>query len=453
MPRRYPVVNSRPRPWRRAALHAVFMGLAAAALYLSIDLKEGGVDVASLSLQPGSTTDEDGIPSSLAALGGGGQLSERQTGSSHADVSEISAPAESPQTEPRIAVEDVRPVFFTVEVEDGDSVSKLGDVFGVETESIVVNNPGIIDSNFLQAGQEITVPGADGVIHTVRYGENLDDVAAAYGTSPEAIAEYSGNSEAVRADGSLRQGVTLLAVGGEIATAEPTADPIVAPTPGEDVARALEPTPEPTAEPTPEATAEPTPEPTAESTPEATAEPTPEPTAEPTPEATAEPAPEPAVEATPAPTPEPTPEVPAEPAPAPEPEAPAVPTGSFSWPVAPCGGFSEGQLFQNAERPDHNGLDIPLFCSISAAIGAADAGVVSLADWNGGYGLLVVVDHGNGYETWYAHLSSVSVSPGQQVGQGALVGYSGCTGSCYGEHLHFEVRVNGVPVDPLLHLP
>ncbi len=85
-------------------------------------------------------------------------------------------------------------------------------------------------------------------------------------------------------------------------------------------------------------------------------------------------------------------------------------------------------------------------------IGAAAAGTVILTGPNGGYGNLVVVDHGNGISTAYAHLSSISVSVGQSVGQGTVVGGMGTTGNSTGVHLHFEVRVNGSPVDPLGYL-
>ena len=79
-------------------------------------------------------------------------------------------------------------------------------------------------------------------------------------------------------------------------------------------------------------------------------------------------------------------------------------------------------------------------------------GVVVLADEYYGYGSTVIIDHG-GIQTLYAHLSSFDVSEGQQISQGKIVGRVGCTGSCTGDHLHFEVRVNGSPVDPLNYLP
>lgn len=83
---------------------------------------------------------------------------------------------------------------------------------------------------------------------------------------------------------------------------------------------------------------------------------------------------------------------------------------------------------------------------------AADNGVVIHAGWYGGYGNTVILDHGGGLTTLYAHASSVAVSQGQTVKQGQTLSYVGTTGFSTGPHLHFEVRYNGNPVDPLSHL-
>lgn len=98
----------------------------------------------------------------------------------------------------------------------------------------------------------------------------------------------------------------------------------------------------------------------------------------------------------------------------------------------------------------HEGLDIA--GGSGTPIGAAAAGTVIVAGWNGGYGNMVVVDHGGGTSTAYAHMSSVSVSVGQSVGQGTVVGGMGTTGNSTGVHLHFEVRVNGAATNPLAYL-
>jgi murein DD-endopeptidase MepM/ murein hydrolase activator NlpD len=98
----------------------------------------------------------------------------------------------------------------------------------------------------------------------------------------------------------------------------------------------------------------------------------------------------------------------------------------------------------------HTGIDIA--ASYGTPIHSAASGRVIYAGWMDGYGNLVFVDHGGGISTGYAHQSSIAVSNGQTVSQGQLIGYVGCTGHCFGPHLHFEVRVNGSPVDPLGYL-
>jgi|SoiMethySBSTD1v2_1073268.scaffolds.fasta_scaffold252958_3 murein DD-endopeptidase MepM/ murein hydrolase activator NlpD len=98
----------------------------------------------------------------------------------------------------------------------------------------------------------------------------------------------------------------------------------------------------------------------------------------------------------------------------------------------------------------HEGIDIG--CAYGTPNRAAAGGTVIHAGWLGGYGNLVVVDHGNGLSTAYAHASSILVSVGQSVSQGETVSLVGSTGNSSGPHLHFEVRVNGVAVDPLLYL-
>jgi murein DD-endopeptidase MepM/ murein hydrolase activator NlpD len=98
----------------------------------------------------------------------------------------------------------------------------------------------------------------------------------------------------------------------------------------------------------------------------------------------------------------------------------------------------------------HEGIDIA--CAYGAPVHAAAAGTVIYAGWMQGYGNLVVLDHGNGISTAYAHASAILVSIGQTVGQGDEVSLVGATGHATGPHLHFEVRVNGVAVDPLSYL-
>ncbi|MDQ3866652.1 MAG: peptidoglycan DD-metalloendopeptidase family protein [Actinomycetota bacterium] len=97
----------------------------------------------------------------------------------------------------------------------------------------------------------------------------------------------------------------------------------------------------------------------------------------------------------------------------------------------------------------HEGIDIA--APAGTTVHAAASGRVIVAGWTGGYGNLIVIDHGGGLATAYGHLSALWVGGGS-VSQGQGIGAVGCTGSCTGPHLHFEVRVNGTPVDPLAYL-
>jgi murein DD-endopeptidase MepM/ murein hydrolase activator NlpD len=99
----------------------------------------------------------------------------------------------------------------------------------------------------------------------------------------------------------------------------------------------------------------------------------------------------------------------------------------------------------------HEGIDIG--APTGTPIWAAAGGTVFYAGWEGGYGNLTVIDHGNGLATAYGHQSRIVVATGQTVTRGQVIGYVGSTGHSTGPHLHFEVRVNGTPVDPLGYLP
>jgi murein DD-endopeptidase MepM/ murein hydrolase activator NlpD len=80
-------------------------------------------------------------------------------------------------------------------------------------------------------------------------------------------------------------------------------------------------------------------------------------------------------------------------------------------------------------------------------------GVIATERWSGGYGKLLVVDHGNGLETYYAHLSQFLVVPGQEVRRGQIIALSGGTGRSTGPHVHYEVRLHGAPLNPYKFLP
>ena len=100
----------------------------------------------------------------------------------------------------------------------------------------------------------------------------------------------------------------------------------------------------------------------------------------------------------------------------------------------------------------HNGIDIAV--PHGTPVRAADSGMVVYRGWNGNYGNMIEIDHGGGkMVTWYAHLSGFNVSVGQQVNKGDIIGYVGSTGYSTGPHLHFEIRIDGDPVNPLNYYP
>jgi murein DD-endopeptidase MepM/ murein hydrolase activator NlpD len=99
----------------------------------------------------------------------------------------------------------------------------------------------------------------------------------------------------------------------------------------------------------------------------------------------------------------------------------------------------------------HTGIDFPV--PAGTRVGAAGVGVTEFAGWNsGGYGNLVVIRHRLGYTTWYAHLSTITTWVGENVTGGTRIGYVGSTGHATGPHLHFELRRNAVPIDPMPYL-
>ena len=139
-------------------------------------------------------------------------------------------------------------------------------------------------------------------------------------------------------------------------------------------------------------------------------------------------------------------------------------TGASTAPTGPVQGESSSGMIwpvngpitspfceQRAWESCHPGIDIGV--PTGTPIHAAAAGTVAIAGPESGYGNYTCIDHGGGVSTCYGHQESISVSVGQHVSQGQVIGISDCTGLCFGPHLHFEVRVNGQPVDPMGYLP
>ena len=125
-------------------------------------------------------------------------------------------------------------------------------------------------------------------------------------------------------------------------------------------------------------------------------------------------------------------------------------TGIFQWPLPDAysitSNFGEREDPYSGEISSHTGTDIA--APLGTPILAASDGTVTIANatdsWGGSYGFYVKIDHGNGFETLYAHCSAICVVPGQTVQQGEVIGYIGSTGASTGEHLHFEVWRSGL---------
>ena len=300
----------------------------------------------------------------------------------------------SPPEEP-VAVD---PVAFTVhEVAAGETLSGIGAQYGVDVQYLLWNNPEVgADPDMLVEGENLLVPGTPGIVYDVKLGDTVTDIASTYSIDPAEIVAFSPNG--LESADMIFEGSVLVLPG------------------------AVPPLPPPPPEVPQETPAPVTPDPSP-----------PEPTAPP-PAAPGPRAPLPVAVATPAP--------------APPPAIETVDVAGFIWPVS--GPINSG--FGPRWGSFHTGIDIG--ASAGTGVAAAASGKVVLAAYsNYGYGNYIIVRHADGSETLYVHLSTIYVSLGQQVGQGEAIGAGGCTGWCTGPHLHFEVRIGGVAVDPLPYLP
>ncbi len=274
------------------------------------------------------------------------------------------------------------PPYQVYQVQAGDTVTAIAARFGIEPQYIIANNIEIQDSNFLKLGQSMIIPAGNGILHEVRYGETLGDIATRFGVEVSAITSFVPNH--ITTADNIKETQLLFVPGGKV-PAPPAAAPAAAASP------------------------------------------------------------------------------------APQPGSTPVPAGGGS--TGPAGGgaavrsgpkSSHGLIWpvvgpvSSYYGPSHPlGIDIDGFNLPGAPVAAATSGTVIFAGGNAccSYGLYVVVMSPAGIETLYAHLSSVAVTQGQQVVQGAELGIIGSTGYSTGRHLHFEVIDNGVRENPLDYLP
>ena len=332
------------------------------------------------------------------------------------------------------------PTYCVYTVQSGDTLSGIAVLYSIGGNDILSpveilaqsNKPDIVSSDQIVPGQKLRLPNQVGIVLTVITSKTVSEIAEVYGVSVEEIAAIPGNG--------VSSGDEVI-IGQEILIPDPKRLPATSPEqlpPTVTPAEGPEATPTPEVAETPEATS--TPEPTA--TPEPTS--TPEPTAE-LEEDEEEPTPVPT--STPAPTRTPDPNPTATPT-----QAVSRPTTQsafgFIWPVSgPISSYF---------GPGHPlGIDIDLYHNPNAPIAAAKAGIVKFAGGNPccSYGIYVIVDHGDGTQTLYAHLSQIGVVQGQLVTQGQFLGLGGSTGYATGNHLHFEIHVGDSIVDPLRFLP
>ena len=293
------------------------------------------------------------------------------------------------------------PALETYLVQDGDTLTGIAEAYDTDTATLqALNDP--LEPDALSPGQALKVVKAfHGLTYTVQAGDTLDGVALANGISAEDIRLANG----LQLDAGLREGEVLFLPG-----ARPRSRMVVS--------RSTHSRPDPRP-------------PAAEADSPAIAV------------AVATPKPGP-VE-----TPAPAPKAAVAVAAAPPPSKPAA-GGGWIWPIA--GGLESSEFGWRSDIGDfHEGLDIAVPAGTPAV--AARGGEVIEAGWDGGYGICVKIDHGDGTISRYAHASALLVSVGETVEQGQAVIAVGSTGHSTGNHLHFEIIVDGTPQDPRNFLP
>jgi murein DD-endopeptidase MepM/ murein hydrolase activator NlpD len=293
---------------------------------------------------------------------------------SAASATETSTAVPNNDTVSGARVQEQTTMLFRYQVTEGDTVSGIAARFGIDSQYILWNNIDIISAtSLLSIGTTLQIPSVEGIIHHVKVGETISDIATQYDANASDIIGFPANQLANNPN-LLQEGSTILVPGGKIVQ---KAAPTLRPTPPPQPSFAIE-------------------------------------------------APAPA---------------------AASPQLAARPQSGlgFVWPVV--------NNVNSYFGPRH-----PLGIDIEAPyvpVAAARAGQVVFAGGDPccSYGLNVIIRHDEGYETRYAHLSTLSARLGEWVETGQQIGVSGSTGRSTGPHLHFEIILNGVIQNPLVYLP
>lgn len=282
---------------------------------------------------------------------------------------------------------DPRTPFAVWVTRPGDSLGEIADRFDVDIDTILDNNPTVTDENVVSSGLELIVPRADGILHKVALGETIDEIVAQYDDITVATARNF-RSNNLGADGEVEAGSYVLLPGARVKPPPPPPTPTPTPQP--------EPTPAPNAPPSQGNSGGGSGSGSGSS-------------------------------------------------------APPSGGGRFSNPLAAYSAVSDEFGTVRALRGGrmHTGIDLAMWGYPSSPIYASCDGVVNRTEWlTYSYGYHVTINCGDGYSTLYAHMGRIDVSLGQRVTKGTPLGITGLTGFTTGEHLHYEIRINGAPVNP-----
>lgn len=316
-----------------------------------------------------------------------------------ADGPAADAPVDAPPPAEVAPAPPITPTTYAVQA--GDTVYSIARKHGVSVDAVLWAN-NLSDANVIKQGQKLVIPPSTGKMHIVKDGDTVDALAQSYNVSKTGIMTVNGLAESA----SLKPGQRLLIP----VAVKPPADPAFAPAPLQ-AASAEEPVPIPTDA----GTGSPTP-PSVSAISSLLSVPG---------IMTATGAPKVTVTNR------------------------KVPKLEWPFPLnPPKSGISQ------AFRPGHTGIDI--YAPQGTPIKAAASGTVKLAEKNpegfNGYGWIIILDHGDGISTWYAHCGGFAVKTGDKVKAGDTIGTVGMTGRTTGPHLHLELRVSASAVNPRLAL-